>query len=132
MEFPSLGKHCHFCNQMDFLPFKCTDCSYFFCSSHRIGIDHDCPIKPKPKEKIRVKHKKVGYRCTFCKKRELIEIKCMWCNELMCIRHRFPTDHKCTKQNKKLFHKQNRENDVKRIGKRLDKEQKRKEKCSIQ
>lgn len=55
------------------------------------------------------------YECSFCKRNELIEIKCMWCKELMCIKHKFPTHHNCVKQKKKMFHKQTVKNDIKRM-----------------
>lgn len=130
MEFPELGKHCYHCKQLDFLPFKCPKCEYFFCKEHRKYEQHHCikhrivpkirPIYPKPKT----------WPCIYCKRKELIDIKCMWCNENMCIQHRFPTDHKCDKQKKKIFHKQSVKNDIKRMGTRHKKSQGKK--CNIQ
>jgi predicted nucleic acid binding AN1-type Zn finger protein len=124
MEFPNLGKHCYYCNQMDYLPFKCLHCTKDFCLLHRNKINHECPIKPRSKRVISEKVKSFkGFKCSYskCKKSELMEIRCMWCKETMCIRHRFPTDHKCTKQKKKLFQKQSIKNDIKRIDKRKKK-----------
>lgn len=41
-----LGKNCHFCNQLDFLPFDCEYCSHTYCSRHR-GLDrHQCVGRP--------------------------------------------------------------------------------------
>ncbi|XP_077216477.1 zinc finger (AN1-like) family protein [Tasmannia lanceolata] len=43
--FPELGKHCQesYCNQLDFLPFKCDGCRKVFCLDHRSYKSHDCP-----------------------------------------------------------------------------------------
>lgn len=127
----NIGKHCDYCKQLDFLPFGCNFCSKTFCLKHKKPIDHNCPVKPEQKSFAtnNKSDKFKGYRCSFCKCKELMEIRCMWCEELMCVRHRFPTDHKCTKQKKKLFHKQSVKNDIKRMDKRIKKKEKN---CCIQ
>jgi len=51
-ELPELGKHCSFkslgssgaCNYLDFLPFKCENCSQIFCEEHRYPEDHNCSV----------------------------------------------------------------------------------------
>lgn len=35
-----IGKNCHYCHHVDFLPFNCEKCGYEFCSSHR--FQHEC------------------------------------------------------------------------------------------
>ena len=35
-----IGKHCHYCKQLDFLPFTCPKCNEIFCGDHR--LDHSC------------------------------------------------------------------------------------------
>lgn len=135
MEFPGLGKQCHHCKQLDFLPFKCPKCEYVFCKEHFKYDHHDC-IKhnisrhteipkayPKPKT----------WKCNFCKRKELIDLKCSWCNQQTCIKHRFPTDHKCEKQKKQIFRKQSVKNDIKRLDKREKKLQRKylKERCKV-
>ncbi|AET40768.1 Cuz1p Ecym_6393 [Eremothecium cymbalariae DBVPG len=37
-----VGKHCHYCRQVDFLPFHCTSCSEDFCALHRSREEHNC------------------------------------------------------------------------------------------
>ena len=40
-----IGKHCQFhgeCNQLDFLPFKCSGCKKTFCQNHRTAAAHKC------------------------------------------------------------------------------------------
>lgn len=37
-----LGKNCYFCNQLDFLPFKCEFCDHIYCSLHRNIDSHNC------------------------------------------------------------------------------------------
>lgn len=44
-----IGKHCHKCQQLDFLPFHCEFCNLIYCSSHRTLESHQCPGKPKEK-----------------------------------------------------------------------------------
>lgn len=39
-----VGTHCHYCRQIDFLPFHCNDCNQDFCSTHRLKESHHCPI----------------------------------------------------------------------------------------
>lgn len=41
-----IGTHCQFhpeCNQLDFLPFKCSGCKQIFCQEHRTAAAHRCP-----------------------------------------------------------------------------------------
>ena len=39
-----VGSHCQYeyCNQLDFLPFKCQSCSHTFCLDHRTESAHKC------------------------------------------------------------------------------------------
>ena len=43
MELEKLGKHCHTCKQLDYLPFKCGDCNNHYCKDH-IGNHEGCSI----------------------------------------------------------------------------------------
>lgn len=41
-----VGTHCQFrpeCNQLDFLPFKCSGCKQIFCQEHCTAAAHRCP-----------------------------------------------------------------------------------------
>ena len=44
MDFGDLGNRCsmEFCQQQDFLPFKCEFCQDIFCANHRRPDDHKC------------------------------------------------------------------------------------------
>jgi hypothetical protein len=37
-----IGTHCAECNDLDFLPFKCPECSRIYCSKHRVPESHGC------------------------------------------------------------------------------------------
>jgi predicted nucleic acid binding AN1-type Zn finger protein len=42
----NVGIHCQFhpeCNQLDFLPFKCSGCQKIYCQEHRSAAAHKCP-----------------------------------------------------------------------------------------
>src|SRR5271167_2265345 len=40
-----IGAHCQYayCNQLDFLPFRCESCRGTFCLDHRTETAHHCP-----------------------------------------------------------------------------------------
>jgi hypothetical protein len=103
MEFSSLGKHCSYdiCNQQDYLPFKCTGCSNFYCLDHKEFDKHQCINKPKDKvlsdEDIKKRKVKFPYKCSVCPKRDVQEFMCDRCKRNMCIKHRLWFDHDCTK-----------------------------------
>lgn len=44
----SLGTHCAYssCNDLDFLPIRCTHCSLIFCRHHSSPPAHSCPNDP--------------------------------------------------------------------------------------
>lgn len=43
----NIGKHCHQCQQLDFLPFVCESCKHTFCSQHRTFEGHGCKATEK-------------------------------------------------------------------------------------
>ncbi|XP_033126057.1 AN1-type zinc finger protein 1-like isoform X1 [Anneissia japonica] len=98
-----IGKHCDFpnCNQLDFLPFYCDNCSRTFCKEHRSKGSHEC-----------VQNTKVGgtvtgpssasfslYSCEQddCKNKELTPVICEQCRKNFCLSHRHQQDHGCEK-----------------------------------
>merc|ERR1712228_590396 len=117
MEFPHLGEHCSlkYCNQLDFLPVKCKLCAKIFCTEHGYSPDsHACTEKHKildvkvelcekcnkriDTDGAHVCQKKTRkYRCTMdkCKSRILVPFTCSECYQIVCPRHRFPSDHNC-------------------------------------
>lgn len=42
----NIGKHCHQCRELDFLPFACEFCNRTFCSKHRNLELHHCVGRP--------------------------------------------------------------------------------------
>ncbi|KAL7716384.1 Zinc finger protein [Entamoeba marina] len=123
-----IGTPCGVCSVNDFLPIICPNCHKPFCNKH-IG-DHNCPNKPtntvksiecpicestlvvQPGENpdmIVNNHIEKGckkdivnkYQCHFCKKREMVEIRCQSCNKPCCISHRSPHSHQCISLEKK-------------------------------
>lgn len=45
----NLGKHCHKCSELDFLPFQCEFCNHTYCSKHRSTEVHGCVGRPERK-----------------------------------------------------------------------------------
>ena len=98
MEFSDLGKHCHFCNQKDYLPFRCPGCDNWFCLNHRNYYSHTCPKSPYYNKRTQPRNKTTtkSIRCPVlgCKRRDTIP--CKYCLKKICVAHRFPDDHNCT------------------------------------
>src|ERR1700761_965141 len=44
-DLEAIGAHCHYeyCNQLDFLPFRCESCKHTYCLDHRTETSHTCP-----------------------------------------------------------------------------------------
>lgn len=97
MEFPDLGSQCSYtlCQQLDFLPFKCNRCNKIFCLEHMRYDNHQCPVK---KDNV-IKEIKTNLnpygKCIICKAKQPVPIKCSKCSCIVCLKHRFPDDHKC-------------------------------------
>ncbi|VDM96459.1 unnamed protein product [Thelazia callipaeda] len=62
-------------------------------------IDSNCKSNPASAMKGRI----YTNRCSqvYCKKRELIPIKCDECGQNFCLKHRFPADHDCIRVGRK-------------------------------
>lgn len=117
MELPHLGEHCSLksCNKLDYLPVTCALCKRIFCTQHGYSADsHSCPEKhlivdvtvevcEKCKQRIDgneshiCKKLKRTHQCTVakCKSRIVMPLSCRECYQIVCPRHRFPSDHKC-------------------------------------
>jgi len=86
-----IGAHCAKCQQIDYLPFKCTKCNRSYCKDHR---SHGCQIDSKVIDnqntsKINTK------KCPMngCNDNLVISYKCNMCNIQYCIKHRHHLDH---------------------------------------
>ena len=106
MEFPELGTQCTMedCQQLDFLPIKCSYCIKTFCKTHSLPFDHGCTeydnintsISNKNSDEIR------AHTCSLptCCMKELVPILCPHCELHFCLQHRHQTDHQCPKYEK--------------------------------
>ena len=99
-ELLNVGKHCDFigCNQLDFLPVKCSHCKSIFCKEHFNYLNHNCESWNALSENN--PHSFSNYqtfRCKFvgCERLEETLIVCPKCNENFCMVHRLEKDHKC-------------------------------------
>ncbi|KAI1938926.1 hypothetical protein LOZ66_003002 [Ophidiomyces ophidiicola] len=116
-DLEAIGKHCHFCRQLDFLPFRCESCKYTFCLDHRTETAHRCakagewaaarrrqdnmtsnmlsPLNTKPSVYN-------STQCSHPKCKILIHtlqnpgVHCKNCNRQYCLSHRLREDHDCS------------------------------------
>jgi AN1-type zinc finger protein 1 len=117
-ELESIGAHCAFCRQKDFLPFRCESCKEQYCLEHRTEDAHWCKKKGAflraraeriQKEnglaKGEVDNKKAVYKkaasCAEPNCNEKIDVlgkmgvPCDDCQRKYCWKHRFPEEHDC-------------------------------------
>ncbi|KAI1176811.1 AN1-like zinc finger protein [Nemania sp. FL0916] len=112
-----IGKHCElaYCNQLDFLPFRCQSCSKTFCLDHRTEDAHKCAKKgvwaerkrqqqlsrPAAGEGKRMRDYVSQKPCaaTNCKTTigtPLVPgVHCTSCNYDYCLKHRLREEHDC-------------------------------------
>ena len=116
-DLDSIGAHCHYtyCNQLDFLPFRCESCKHTYCLDHRTETSHSCPkagewarrraeskrtasgYTPSPKPNILTYEQ----QCSEVSCKTLINtplvtgVLCDKCNRSYCLKHRFTYDHNC-------------------------------------
>ena len=99
-EFPTLGKQCakQECQQLDFLPVRCTHCAKDFCKLHYQPDDHDCQNKPDIQANPGAGSGFTTYPCSLdsCDTSELTEMQCFACKKHFCLKHRHQADHGCT------------------------------------
>ena len=100
----TIGKICEYqyCNIRDFLPLECDRCKRCHCLEHQKYKEHECTHeyldidKNKNKSKIKVKSNK-KYKCKYigCKKKNYVEIICLYCKEHFCTKHISYDIHDC-------------------------------------
>ncbi|XP_062514622.1 AN1-type zinc finger protein 1-like [Corticium candelabrum] len=95
-----VGTRCSYssCRQLDFLPFVCPGCQQTFCLEHRACADHLCPAEKRVTVEVSALKDGVDYHpCSLsgCHKSELEIIKCQFCSNTFCLRHRHQEDHDC-------------------------------------
>jgi predicted nucleic acid binding AN1-type Zn finger protein len=113
-----IGSHCQFafCNQLDFLPFRCESCHATYCLDHRTETAHQCP---KAGEwAARRRRAQLSSPSSTSTGRSLLEVEkdrpcatpacktvigavlnpsvhCPTCNREYCLKHRLKEDHDC-------------------------------------
>lgn len=110
-----IGQHCQFtyCNQLDFLPFRCESCRGTFCLDHRSETGHKCPKAGEWAARKRLAamatpslggHKnmsEVQKPCASPACKTVIgtslstSVHCSTCNRDYCLKHRLKEDHDC-------------------------------------
>ncbi|EAS06423.1 AN1-type zinc finger protein (macronuclear) [Tetrahymena thermophila SB210] len=112
-----IGKHCAVkdCNQLDFLPFQCSECNKNFCQNHRYQQDHNCEKLHAQKKEIDIHNAHKAPKCPVkgCKNVLSIvnEFTCEICKTRVCLTHRYEDAHECksSKNNKDEKKSQNKE-----------------------
>lgn len=113
-----IGAHCEYsyCNQLDFLPFKCQSCAHTFCLEHRTEDGHDCTKKgawaeqrrqaelaktsagqgKRMWEPVAVKKPCADDNCDKTIGTSLAPgVRCNDCRRDYCMKHRLKEDHDC-------------------------------------
>ncbi|BAE65434.1 hypothetical protein F9C07_2146959 [Aspergillus flavus] len=117
-DLESIGRHCQFeyCNQLDFLPFRCESCRGTFCLDHRTETSHKCPKAGEwarrrnaqnaspdtslPTQKPTIYN---SDQCAHLDCKTLINtmkdpgVRCPNCNRQYCLKHRLREEHDCAK-----------------------------------
>jgi AN1-type zinc finger protein 1 len=116
-DLDSIGAHCHYtyCNQLDFLPFRCESCQHTYCLDHRTETAHACPNAGAWAAKRRTASAATsggtlpqkptlatGTQCsspqckTFINTGTSVGVLCQTCNRNYCLKHRLKEDHACS------------------------------------
>ncbi|KFA65249.1 hypothetical protein S40285_01455 [Stachybotrys chlorohalonatus IBT 40285] len=112
-----IGTHCQYdyCNQLDFLPFRCDSCRHIYCLDHRTESSHKCAHAGEWAEKRRLaqlSQPSIGQGKTLrdkvsekpCATPECKTVvgtsltpgvHCQTCNRDYCLKHRLKEDHNC-------------------------------------
>ncbi|KAG9228097.1 hypothetical protein BJ875DRAFT_447173 [Amylocarpus encephaloides] len=110
-----LGVHCQYayCNQLDFLPFRCESCHGTFCLDHRTESGHKCAKAGEWAERRRKANmatpslgagksmRQIQKPCASPACKTIIgtslstAVHCSTCNRDYCLKHRLNEDHDC-------------------------------------
>jgi len=117
-DLEAIGAHCEFayCNQLDFLPFRCDSCHHTFCLDHRSETAHKCShagewaknrrrnsvgqptsnIPSAQKPTLLTASQCSEPKCkTFINTLQNTGVHCPNCNRQYCLKHRFREEHDC-------------------------------------
>ena len=118
-DLDAIGSHCQYtyCNQLDFLPFRCESCKGTFCLDHRTENSHKCPRagewaaarrkaaslspatnapssgKPTISSATQCSHPSCK---TYINTLNSVGVACPTCNRQYCLKHRLKEDHSCS------------------------------------
>lgn len=119
-DLEAIGAHCQYtyCNQLDFLPFRCESCSRTYCLDHRTETAHSCPRagewaaarrkaaaaqtpssntptvgKPNLLTASQCSHTSCK---TYINTLNSVGVGCQNCNRQYCLKHRLREDHSCS------------------------------------
>ncbi|MCJ1409655.1 hypothetical protein MMC19_003737 [Ptychographa xylographoides] len=115
-DLEAIGAHCQYtyCNQLDFLPFRCESCKHTFCLDHRTETAHKCTRagewaaarrkaasttpttssngKPTLATAAQCSHPQCK---TYINTLSAVGVLCQTCNRQYCLKHRLKEDHSC-------------------------------------
>jgi predicted nucleic acid binding AN1-type Zn finger protein len=119
----AIGAHCHYtyCNQLDFLPFRCPSCTYTYCLEHRTETAHECPKAGAWAATRRAANNSsnsssntassnlsaqkptlaTATQCsdptckTYINTLNAVGVHCDACNRSYCLKHRLREEHRC-------------------------------------
>ncbi|KAL2796477.1 hypothetical protein BJX66DRAFT_299752 [Aspergillus keveii] len=117
-DLESIGRHCQFeyCNQLDFLPFRCESCRGTYCLDHRTETAHQCPNAgewarrgnaSRENTPTTATQKPTIYnsdQCAHLSCKTLINtlkdpgVRCPDCRREYCLKHRLREEHDCAKR----------------------------------
>ena len=118
-DLEAIGSHCQYtyCNQLDFLPFRCESCKGTYCLDHRTESGHKCPRagewaaarrkaetaspalnnpssgKPTIVTATQCSHPSCK---TYINTLSSVGVGCPTCNRQYCLKHRLKEDHSCS------------------------------------
>ena len=118
-DLEAIGSHCQYtyCNQLDFLPFRCESCKGTYCLDHRTESGHKCPRagewaaarrkaaalnstsnnpsagKPTILNATQCSHPSCK---TYINTLSSVGVGCPTCNRQYCLKHRLKEDHSCS------------------------------------
>ncbi|KAI9880572.1 MAG: hypothetical protein M1830_002271 [Pleopsidium flavum] len=118
-DIEAIGSHCQYtyCNQLDFLPFRCESCKGTYCLDHRTETAHKCShagawaaarrkqlnntstsntsnSKPTLLTATQCSHPQCK---TYINTLTNVGVSCQNCNRQYCLKHRLREDHDCSK-----------------------------------
>ncbi|KAL5332114.1 hypothetical protein BJX70DRAFT_202144 [Aspergillus crustosus] len=116
-DLESIGRHCQYeyCNQLDFLPFRCESCRGTYCLDHRTETAHRCPHEGEWARRRNATQQSASTtqtqkptiynsdQCAHVLCKTLINtlkdpgVRCPNCTRQYCLKHRLREEHDCAK-----------------------------------